>query len=91
MTPDERNEQGREELLRRLRGGLDFLSGSSEEAARLVIAMHLAALTIVRQEHYIDGEELAQEILTLYRAVEAAHPGKWEALGGPRLPNTMTA
>jgi len=91
MTRDERNEQGRDELLRRLRGGLDFLPGSSEDAAALVISMHLAALTIVRQEHHIDGEEHAQEILTLYRAVEAVHPGKWGTLGGPRLPNTMNA
>jgi hypothetical protein len=73
----------KQQTLANLRRGLDFLLGSSEEAAALVIELHLTALGAMRIHDYLSAEEAVMEVRTLYAAVEKAHPGKWEALGGP--------
>ncbi|MCY1465571.1 hypothetical protein D9M71_837360 [compost metagenome] len=54
-----------------------------------MIALHLAALGTMKQHGYITAEEAVMEVRTLYAAVEAAHPGQWEALGGPPLPDAL--
>jgi hypothetical protein len=81
----------KEKTLRDLRRGLNFLSEIGEEEAPLVIGLHVTALGVLRRNKYLTAEEMIEEIRKLYVAVEAAHPGKWEALGGPRLPDTLTA
>lgn len=85
MTKQELQQQ----TLRNLRMGLNFLEGSSEVAAAMVIGMHMAALNMMRLHDYLDAEEAVMEVRTLYAAVEAAHPGQWEALGGPPLPDAL--
>lgn len=81
----------KQQTLTNLRGGLMFLPGSSEEAAALVIELHVTALGAMRVHDYLSAEEAVMEVRTLYAAVETAHPGKWEALGGPKLPDALTA
>jgi len=80
-----------QQTLGNLRRGLLFLHDSSEEAAMLVIGMHITALGVLRRHKYLTVDELMEEMRTLYVAVEETHPGKWEAFGGPRLPDTLKA
>lgn len=85
MTKHELQQQ----TLGNLRRGLMFLDNSSEEAAALVITMHMAALGTMKHHNYLSAEEAVEEVRTLYKAVEAAHPGRWEALGGQPLPQAL--
>jgi hypothetical protein len=87
MTRDELKER----TLRDLRMGLNFLTGSDPTAARLVIAMHLLALETMKVNDCLSAEEAVLEVRRLYAAVERAHPGAWEALGGPPLPDALKA
>ena len=86
MTPTELKQQ----TLANLRRGLDFLPDSSEEAAALVLGLHMAALGMMKHHDYLSAEEAVMEVRTLYAAVEQAHPGKWEALGGQLVPDALT-
>lgn len=83
MTRD----QIKTQTLTDLHGGYELLRGSTPEAAALLIAMHLASLLVMRNAHYLDGFELAEEIIQLYYVVEAEHPGQWLELGGPPIPD----
>ena len=79
----------KEQTLRNLHAGLMFLTDSSEKAAAVVIGMHMAGLGMMKLHDYLDAEEAVMEVRALYAAVEAAHPGRWEALGGPALPEAL--
>lgn len=85
MTKQELQQQ----TLDNLRRGLLFLDNSSEEAAKMVITMHMAALGTMKYHDYLSAEQAIEEVRTLYKAVEAAHPGRWEALGGQLLPDAL--
>lgn len=85
MTKQELQEQ----TLGNLRRGLDFLPNSSETAAELVIGMHMAALGMMKFHDYLSAEQAIEEVRRLYAAVEAAHPGRWEALGGQLVPEAL--
>jgi ribulose-5-phosphate 4-epimerase/fuculose-1-phosphate aldolase len=87
MSPNDLKQQ----TLANLRGGLNFLPGSNEASAAMVIGLHLAALGTMRQHGYITAEEAVMEARTLFAAVEDAHPGRWEALGGPPMPDALKA
>jgi hypothetical protein len=81
----------KQQTLANLRRGLDFLPDSSEEAAALVLELHIVALGAMRIHDYLSAEEAVMEVRTLYAAVEQAHPGKWEALGGQLVPDALKA
>jgi hypothetical protein len=83
-------EELKEETLHNLRMGLNFLTGSDQTAARLVISLHLTALDMMKLHDCLSAEEAVMEVRRLYAAVEAEHPGAWEELGGPRLPKALT-
>jgi hypothetical protein len=85
MTKQELKEQ----TLANLRRGLNFLPDSSETAAALTLGLHMAALGMMKHHDYLTAEEAVMEVRTLYAAVEAAHPGRWEALGGQLLPEAL--
>lgn len=85
MTPDEAAS------LSYLREGLNYLPGSTESKAALVLNLYSRSLGRMYLDGLLPAEEAVEEMRKLYAAVEAAHPGKWEALGGPRLPDTLTA
>lgn len=87
MTTEERKET----FLRNLRGGLNFLPDSSQQAAALVIGLHTEALKLMHTNGTLSVEEAVEELRMLYVVVEAAHPGCWEMLGGPPLPDALTA
>lgn len=87
MTKDEL----KQETLINLRMGLAFLEGSNEASAALVIGLHMEALRVMKQHGYISAEEAVMEVRTVYAAVEDAHPGRWEELGGPPLPGALKA
>lgn len=79
----------KEDTLRSLRLGLNFLTNSRRDSARLVIAMHLAALDMMKLSDCLSAEETVMEVRLLYAAVEEAHPGAWTELGGPPLPGAL--
>lgn len=81
----------KEETLRNLHLGLNFLTNSHESSAALVIAMHMTALEMMKLHDCLSAEETVMEVRLLYAAVEAEHPGKWEELGGPPLPDALKA
>lgn len=81
----------KQQTLANLRGGLNFLPGSNEASAALVLHLHMDALGVMKQHGYITAEEAVMEVRKVYAAVEDAHPGRWEALGGPNLPDALKA
>lgn len=83
------NDDITQETLANLRRGLDFLEGSTEGAAALVIGLHMAALGMMKHHDHLSAEQAVMEVRALYAAVEAAHPGKWEELGGQALPMAL--
>lgn len=85
MTKDEITQQ----TLGNLRRGLNFLTNSSETAAALVIGMHMAALGMMKFHDHLSAEQAIEEVRVLYAAVEEAHPGRWEALGGQLVPEAL--
>lgn len=81
----------KEETLQSLRLGLNFLTNSRRDSARLVIAMHMTALEMMKLHNSLSAEEMVMEVRRLYAAVEENHPGAWEELGGPPLPGALKA
>ena len=85
MSPNDLKQQ----TLDNLRRGLDFLPGSNEASAALVIHLHMEALRVMKQHGYLSAEDAVMEVRKVYAAVEAAHPGRGEALGMPNLPDAL--
>jgi hypothetical protein len=77
--------------LRFLREGLNYLPDSTEKRAAVIVDLYSRSLARMHRDGLLPAEQAIDELRTLYKAVEAAHPGQWEALGGPLMPAVLTA